>query len=120
MAEYAKILKAVKGVLDDDDALTKILSQYPNKENEKRDEYEENREKRIKEVLTLAGLKTEADFDLYIEALETSNSGYSIIMQRDIDELIVNSYNPEWARAWNGNHDLQICLDYFCRHHLHN
>ena len=113
MAEHAKILKAVKGVLDDDDALTKILSQYPNKENEKRDEYEENRQKRIKEVLTLAGLRTEADFDLYIEALETSNSGYSIIMQRDIDELFVNSYNPEWARAWNGNHDLQICLDYF-------
>ena len=34
-------------------------------------------------------------------------------MERDIDELNVNSYNPEWARAWEGNHDLQICLDYF-------
>ena len=27
--------------------------------------------------------------------------------------MFVNSYNPEWARAWNGNHDIQICLDYY-------
>ena len=25
----------------------------------------------------------------------------------------MNSYNPEWARAWNGNTDLQVCLDFF-------
>ena len=30
-----------------------------------------------------------------------------------MSEIYVNSYNPEWARAWNGNTDLQICLDYF-------
>ena len=34
-------------------------------------------------------------------------------MERDIDEMFVNSYNLEWARAWNGNHDIQVCLDYF-------
>ena len=47
------------------------------------------------------------------DALKYSSTGYSIILERDIDELFVNSYNPEWARAWNGNTDLQICLDYF-------
>ena len=34
-------------------------------------------------------------------------------MTRDIDELMVNSYNPEITRAWNGNTDFQICLDFF-------
>ena len=34
-------------------------------------------------------------------------------MARDIDELYVNSYNPEITRAWNGNTDFQICLDFY-------
>ena len=34
-------------------------------------------------------------------------------MQRDIDELMVNSYNPEITRAWDGNTDFQICLDFY-------
>ena len=25
----------------------------------------------------------------------------------------VNNYNPEWIRAWNGNMDIQLCLDFF-------
>ena len=34
-------------------------------------------------------------------------------MSRDLDEVNVNSYNPEWLLAWDGNLDIQICLDYF-------
>ena len=34
-------------------------------------------------------------------------------LERDFSEIYVNSYNVEWARAWNGNTDLQVCLDYF-------
>ena len=113
MAQYEKILKDVKNVLIDQDTIDKILAEYPNKSNESRDEYVKNRKERIKKILALAGLNTEDDLQLYVEALQTSKSGYSIILERDIDELYVNSYNPEWARAWNGNHDLQICLDYF-------
>ena len=64
-------------------------------------------------LLSLAGLKTDSDIALYEEALTFSSAGYSIILERDISEIYVNSYNPEWARAWNGNSDLQICLDYF-------
>ena len=61
----------------------------------------------------MAGLKTEEDYKNYELALQMSPSGYTVILERDIDEMYVNSYNPEWARAWNGNHDIQICLDYF-------
>ena len=63
--------------------------------------------------MNLAGLKSQEDYDLYVEALQASSGGYSILLERDISEMFVNSYNPEWARAWNGNTDLQICLDYF-------
>ena len=27
--------------------------------------------------------------------------------------MYVNSYNPEWVRAWNGNTDLQPTFDFF-------
>ena len=49
----------------------------------------------------------------YLEALSTSRSGYSIVQQRDLDEIFINSYNSEWLRAWNANLDIQIVLDYF-------
>ena len=25
----------------------------------------------------------------------------------------INNYNPEWIKAWNGNMDIQLCLDFF-------
>ena len=50
---------------------------------------------------------------MYIEALKYSKAGYSVILERDIDEVFINSYNPEWILAWHGNIDLQVCLDYF-------
>ena len=60
-----------------------------------------------------AGLKTKEEKQKYQAALEYSSSGYKIVMARDIDELWVNSYNPEITRAWNGNTDFQICLDFY-------
>ena len=35
------------------------------------------------------------------------------MQRRDLNEIYINSYNPEWIRAWNGNMDIQIVLDYF-------
>ena len=58
-------------------------------------------------------MTTEEHIQQYVEALQINKSGYTIILERDIDELYVNSFNPEWTEAWNGNTDLQICLDYF-------
>ena len=61
----------------------------------------------------MAGLKSDEEILMYEEALKYSTPGYSLVLERDVDEIFVNSYNPEWARAWNGNTDLQVCLDYF-------
>ena len=61
----------------------------------------------------MAELHSEEEIQMYEEALKYSTPVYTLVLQRDIDEIFVNSYNPEWARAWNGNTDLQVCLDYF-------
>ena len=111
--KYKLLLNKVKDIIEDKNIIAKVVSEYPNIKSENKEEYEKNREERIKKVLQFAGIKTKEDYDLYISALEASTSGYAIILQRDITEIYVNSYNPEWARAWNGNHDLQICLDFF-------
>ena len=60
-------------------------------------------------MLELAGVAKEA----YEEALAYSPAGFTVVMARDIDECYVNSYNPEVTRAWGGNTDFQICLDFF-------
>ena len=106
-----ELLDAVKEVLLDEKALSTILLQFPTINPNNKYEYEHNREKRIKEVLKQAGLN-DNNFASYLEALKTSDGGYNLIMARDIDEIYVNTYNPEWAEAWNGNTDLQITLDY--------
>merc|ERR1712198_826877 len=45
--------------------------------------------------------------------LSVNKKGYTIHYKRDVSETMVNTYNPEWIQAWNGNMDFQLCLDYF-------
>ena len=49
----------------------------------------------------------------YEQALQISDKGYEVIYKRDIDELMINNYNPEWFKAWDANMDMQVCLDYY-------
>ena len=51
--------------------------------------------------------------ELYYEALGVSKKGKIIILKRTVQEMWVNNYNPEWLLAWNGNMDIQLCLDFF-------
>ena len=44
---------------------------------------------------------------------ESSKKGVRIVLERDLNESMINNYNSEWLRAWNGNLDVQICLDFF-------
>ena len=66
-----------------------------------------------------------ADFDIsqykdvnskleeYENALSVNKRGYAPHYKRDVAETMVNTYNPEWISAWNGNMDIQLCLDFF-------
>jgi hypothetical protein len=49
----------------------------------------------------------------YYTALSQNSHGTSIILKRNMNEIYVNNYNPEWLKAWDGNLDLQVCLDYY-------
>ena len=98
----------MQDVIEDEDAMQKIMSQY-DKPNETKEEYTANREKRIKQMCQLA----DVSYDEYIKAISTSKTGYTVVLQRDLDEVYINPYNTEWLRAWDGNMDIQIVLDYF-------
>ena len=111
--KYGAILKKVKECLNDKDEINRILAVYPKEAEGNLSETIEGRNKRIDALLVSAGLTSVEEKQLYQEALEYSSAGYSIVMARDIDEIYVNSYNPEITRAWNGNTDFQICLDFY-------
>ena len=62
------------------------------------------------DVLQLAKVTPEE----YVRVLkESGRKGINVVLARDIDEQFMNNYNPEWIKAWNGNMDLQVCLDPF-------
>ena len=105
---FSDTLTKVKEVLEDEEIINKIMANY-DKKGETKEQYEVNRKKRILELLAVAEV-SESD---YIQALNYSRAGYSVHLKRDLDEIYINSYDPEWIRAWNGNIDKQPCFDFF-------
>merc|ERR1711954_632096 len=96
-------------VLEETEGIEGIMSEY-NKDMESIDEYRLNRKERIFKVLELADVEP----DEYVKALkESSRQGINVILARDIDELYVNNYVPEYIEAWNGNIDWSPVFDFF-------
>ena len=74
-------------------------------------DYAKFRSKRIDLMLSIAGDYSYRD---YVDAIRTfKRYGSTVLLKRDIDEVQVNNYNPEWIEAWNANLDIQPVLDYF-------
>ena len=107
-SKKSKNLRKVQDVLEDEETIKKIMEKY-DKQNETKEEYIINRGKRIKELCKTADVK----YEDYIKALSMSKSGYSVVLKRDVDEIFINPYNIEWLRAWDGNMDIQVVLDFF-------
>ena len=63
----------------------------------------------LDEILAKAGVGKEA----YYRALEVSIHGVSVILKRTPSEIYINNFNKEWLKAWDGNMDIQVCLDFF-------
>ena len=106
--KFEEVLKKVKDVLENDVALEAIWEKVPNK-GDTVEEYEQNRALRIKELLAVAGV----DETMYYGALQHSKKGVKIVQKRDLDEIMIESYNPEWLKNWNGNISMLICGDFF-------
>ena len=59
-------------------------------------------------VVWLFGKQKRMHNYIHIEAVIMNYCGFSIILDRDVDKVFVNSYNPVWILAWNGNPDIQV------------
>ena len=91
---YRETLQKVRELLDDKELIKSIMEKY-DKKTETKETYEINRKKRILELLKVAEV-SESD---YITALSYQRLGYSYHQKRDIDEIYINSYDPEWILA---------------------
>ena len=106
---YLKILSDVEDILRDEEKVKLIMSKY--EKGATKGEYDTNRSKRVDLLLKMAG---DISYDDYVTAIKkTTKHASKVLLKRDVDETRVNNYNPEWALAWNANHDLQPVLDFF-------
>ena len=65
----------------------------------------------LKEILDRSAISEET----YIEALQTSQCGNTLILKRKPKEMHINNYNPDILRTWKANMDIQFILDaYAC------
>ena len=107
LRKCGKTIKKVKEVLKDNENIKKIMNNF-SKELETVEEYKHQRSERINQLLKIAMVSMED----YMTALKTTKSGYGVVLARDVDETMINNFNEEWLRAWDGNIDIQICLDF--------
>ena len=49
----------------------------------------------------------------YYDALETSERGQLLILERKVQERNVNNYEEEWLHIWDANMDIQLAFDPF-------
>ena len=109
MKERSDVLEKVKLVMEDDEKMKAIDESNPLNDGITREEYEKRRKERIEAMLEEA----EVSLTEYESALAISPRGLEVVMQRDINEMMVNNYNPLWMKALNANHDIKLCPDVF-------
>jgi len=68
---------------------------------------EKNPEKSIEEVLSTENIEP----DLYVQCLQESKRGATVILQREPCDMYINNYNPDILGLWKANMDLQYVAD---------
>ena len=59
--------------------------------------------------------KSEISKETYLNALKISQTGNTLVLKRNPNEMHINSYNPDILRIWQANMDIQFILDaYAC------
>ena len=106
---HDEVISKVMMVVDSKDYQDEILSKSDKKSEMKGLEHATGKEMRIKEACQ----KAKVDYEHYIKALSVNRMGYKIVLSRDVDELYVNNFNPEWMRNWDANLDIQVAIDFF-------
>ena len=107
--EAQKLIGKVMEVVTNPEKVEEIMQQYDKDSEAAGTDHQEKRAARIKKVCQEAGV----NYENYLKALALSGDGYSYHLARDIDEIFINPFNVHWLRAWDGNMDLQVTLDFF-------
>ena len=47
----------------------------------------------------------------YHELLRYSTKGFSVVLQRDVNETLINNFNHEWLQIWDSNLDISPVFD---------
>ena len=92
LKKYDETLMKVKEILQDSDEVDEILESIGTSEKEPRDIYKANKVIRIQSLLKKAGVTLKE----YEEALSFTKTGYKVVIERDLTEIFINSYNMEW------------------------
>ena len=112
-------LKRVKNVLIEDNNGKEQISQ---KVHDIMDELPWENGHTIKErilrILDEASKDGEGQIELtlYIRAVEQKpdkSQRCKILLRRDINEIFINNYNPEWLEAWDSNIDVSLVSDFY-------
>ena len=86
-----------------------IMKMYPKNKNTIR--------KRIEVILEEASKDGEGEitYETYRRAVEQHEpgKGCKLHLKRDIDEIFINNYNPEWLEAWDSNIDISLVSDFY-------
>ena len=106
---YNHILEVIKIFCENKESVAKVMSEFPKDLETTVELHRAGKLARIKMMCDEANIV----YNDYIEAITFSPLGYSVVLQRDLDEVYINNYNVEYLRAWNGNMDMQIALDFF-------
>ena len=102
------VLDKIRVILNNKESMQAIWDTCPDKGDSKKD-YILNRRTRIQALCQQADVL----YKDYKQYLKISRHGYTVVLQRDTDEVFINSYNPDWIKAWDGNLDIQPTLDFF-------
>ena len=95
LKKYEETLSKVKDILNDADIIDEIIAEIGTSEKEPKSVYKVNKVRRVEALLKKAGV-TIHDYE---EALSFTKTGYKVVIERDLTEIFVNSYNAEWMEA---------------------
>ena len=117
--ERVKTLERVKNVLIEEKNGKEVISQ---KVNVIMEEYPRSEgytiKDRILKILKEASKdgEGEIEYKMYRRAVEQcpdKSQRCKILLRRDINELFINNYNPEWLEAWDSNIDISLVSDFY-------
>ena len=108
LKQYETILSKVQDILMDSEVVDEIIKSVGDSVKEPVEVYKVNKVRRIEALVE----KAKVTLKEYEEALSFTNEGYKVVIERDLTEIYVNSYNVEWMEAWDGNMDMQPTFDF--------